>query len=68
MEWLWVLALLAILFGPVIWAVTKDRSGGAPSADDSNAGSAVTDSVRQIASSERAPGGSGRAGPLPPPS
>ena len=67
MEWLWVVALGAIILGPIVWALTKDRSGGAPSEDDVNAGSTVTDSVRHIASGGRTPGGSGKGGPLLPP-
>jgi hypothetical protein len=66
-EWLWVVALALIILGPIAWALTKDRAGGAPSGDDINAGSTVTDSVRHIASSGRTPGGSGKGGPLPPP-
>jgi hypothetical protein len=66
-EWLWVVVLGAIIFGPIIWAVTRDRSGGAPAGDDLSAGSTVTDSVRHIASNERTPGGSGMGGPLLPP-
>ena len=67
MEWLWVVALGAIILGPIVWALTKDRSGGAPSEDDLTAGSTVTDSVRHIASGDRTPGGSGKGGPLLPP-
>ena len=67
MEWLWVVALGAIILGPIVWALTKDRSGGAPSEDDLTAGSTVTDSVRYIASGGRTPGGSGKGGPLLPP-
>jgi hypothetical protein len=66
-EWLWVVALGAIILGPIVWALTKDRSGGAPSQDDLSAGSTVTDSVRHIASGGRTPGGSGKGGPLLPP-
>jgi hypothetical protein len=66
-EWLWVVALGAIILGPIVWALTKDRSGGAPSEDDLTAGSTVTDSVRHIASGGRTPGGSGKGGPLLPP-
>ena len=67
MEWLWVVVLGAIIFGPIVWALARDRSGGAPSGDDRTAGSTVTDSVRHIASGDRTPGGSGKGGPLPPP-
>lgn len=67
MEWLWVVAIGVIILGPIVWALTKDRSGGAPSGDDLTAGSTVTDSVRHIASGDRTPGGSGKGGPLLPP-
>jgi hypothetical protein len=66
-EWLWVVALGAIILGPIVWALTKDRSGGAPSQDDLTAGSTVTDSVRHIASGDRTPVASGKGGPLLPP-
>jgi hypothetical protein len=67
-EWLWVVALALIIFGPIVWAATKDRSGGAPSEDDLSAGSTVTDSIRHIASGDQTPrgSGSGRGGPLLP--
>ena len=67
MEWLWVVALALIILGPIVWAVTKDRSGGAPSDDDASAGSTVTETVRNIASGRHTPGGSGAGGPLLPP-
>ncbi len=67
MEWLWVLALVLIIFGPIVWAVTRDRDGGAPKDSDATAGSAVTDGVRHTASGGRTPGGSGKGGPLPRP-
>ncbi len=67
MEWLWSVALVAIIFGPVLWVFLRDRTGGAPSGDDVNAGSTVTDSVRHTAGDWRAPGGSGKGGPLLPP-
>jgi hypothetical protein len=67
-EWLWVVAIALIIFGPIVWAVTKGRSGGAPSGDDVYAGSTVTDSVRHIASGKDSLGGSGKGGPLLPPS
>ena len=66
MEWLWVVLLGAVIFGPIVWALTKDRAGGAPSGTDLDAGSTVTDSVRHIASGGRTPGGSGKGGPLLP--
>jgi len=68
-EWLWVVVLGAIIFGPIVWALTRDRSGGAPSGDDLSAGSTVTDSVRHIASGDSTPrgSGSGKGGPLLPP-
>ena len=53
MEWLWVVGVIAVLFGPIAWVLIKDRTGGAPSTDDVNAGSTVADSIRQIASGDR---------------
>ncbi len=34
MEWLWSVVLIAILFGPIVWVVVKDRKGGAPAGED----------------------------------
>jgi hypothetical protein len=35
MEWLWVLAIGAILFGPIIWVLIRERgSTGAPTRED----------------------------------
>jgi len=65
-EWLWVVFLGLIIFGPIVWTLTKDRSGGAPSADDINAGSTVTDSVRRLEGDGRLGPGSGKGGPLLP--
>jgi hypothetical protein len=65
-EWLWVVLIALIIFGPIVFAVTRNRSRQAPSGDDVNAASTVADTVRYTASHGRAPDGSG--GPLPPPS
>jgi hypothetical protein len=48
--------------------VTRERSRRAPSGDDVNAASTVTDTVRYTASHGRGPDGSGGSGLLPPPS
>lgn len=34
MEWLWVLALLAIVFGPVGWALLRGRGSHGPEHED----------------------------------
>ncbi len=31
---IWVVALLAILFGPIVWALTAGASGGTPNRED----------------------------------
>lgn len=66
MEWLWVILIALIIFGPIVFAVTRERSRRAPSGDDVNAASTVADTVRYTASHGRAPDGSGGSGPLPP--
>lgn len=66
MEWLWTLAIAAILFGPFIFVALRDRHGGAPRGDDLSASSTVTDSVRRIEGGDRLGPGSGKGGPLPP--
>jgi hypothetical protein len=65
-EWLWVLLLGAVIFGPIVWSLTRGRSGGAPSGDDVDAGSTVTDSVRRLEGDGRFGPGSGKGGPLLP--
>ena len=37
MEWLFVLVVALIIFGPVIWALTAGRRGGAPAGEDAGA-------------------------------
>jgi len=66
MEWLWILAVAAILFGPLIFVVVRDRRGGAPRGDDLSAGSTVTDSLRRLEGDGRLGPGSGKGGPLLP--
>ena len=34
MEWLWVVALLAIVFGPVVWGLLSGRKGHGPEHED----------------------------------
>jgi len=65
-EWLWVVLLGAVIFGPIVWSLTRGRSGGAPSGDDVGAGSTVTDSVRRLEGDGRTGPGSGKGGPLLP--
>ena len=34
MEWLFVVLLVLILVGPIVWAVTRGRRSGAPADED----------------------------------
>jgi hypothetical protein len=61
-EWLWVIALLGILFGPLLFVFVRGRRGGAPSREDALGSSGVTGVIRNIETGGRSPGG-----PLPPP-
>ena len=46
MEWLFVLVLVMILFGPVVWAVTKGRRSGAPDHKDAKGSTAYGEFIR----------------------
>lgn len=58
----WVIALLAILVGPIVWTLFRNRSGGAPRYEDEPNATGVTGVVRNIESGGRLPGG-----PMTPP-
>jgi len=61
-EWLWVMALLGILFGPLIFVFVRGRHGGVPAREDALGNSGVTGVIRNIETGGRSPGE-----PLPPP-
>ncbi|HEX9495864.1 MAG TPA: hypothetical protein VGA38_08900 [Candidatus Limnocylindria bacterium] len=50
MEWLWVVALLAIVFGPVVWGLLSGRKGHGPDHDDATEASGWGPIIRQIIS------------------
>ena len=57
MEWLWVLAFLALILGPIIWVVVRERaSTGAPSREDQLNQTGVAGELRTGATTGRGPG------------
>ena len=48
MEWLFVLLVALIIFGPVIWALTAGRRGGAPAGEDAGGASAYGWLIRRL--------------------
>ena len=48
MEWLFVLVVALIIFGPVIWALTAGRRGGAPAGEDAGGASAYGWLIRRL--------------------
>lgn len=58
----WIITVLAILLGPVAWALIANRAGGAPRYEDEPNATGVTGVVRNIESGGRLPGG-----PMTPP-
>jgi hypothetical protein len=58
-EWLAVPLVVAILFGPIVYAVTFGRRGGAPKVDDEAGSTAYGEFIRDVASP---PGQSGPGG------
>ena len=62
MEWFFVLVLVMILVGPIIWAVTKGRRSRAPDHEDAQGATSHGEFIRNI---EAPPG---QLGPPPGPS
>ncbi len=44
----WVVVLLAIIVGPIVWVFLNDRSGGAPRNEDEPNATGVTGVVRNV--------------------
>jgi hypothetical protein len=44
MEWIFVLVVVLILFGPIVWAVTKGRRSGVPDDEDAQGARLYTES------------------------
>jgi hypothetical protein len=53
MEWFFVLVGVAILFGPIVWALTVGRRGGAPEHDDAQGATAYGSFIRRVLSGGR---------------
>ena len=56
MDWIFVLVVVLILFGPIVWAVTKGRRSGVPDDEDAQGATAYGAFVRNV---ESPPGQSG---------
>jgi cytochrome c-type biogenesis protein CcmH/NrfF len=66
MEWLWVLALLAVLFGPIVWVFARERrSTGAPSREDQLNQTGIAGELRNSATAGHGPGTNLPPGPDP---
>ena len=48
MEWVLVLLGVVILFGPIVWAFTVGRKGGAPEKDDAKGLTAVGSYISRV--------------------
>ncbi len=48
MEWLFVLVLFAILFGPILWALTVGRRPRAPADEDAEGATAWGSFIRRV--------------------
>ena len=48
MEWLFVVIGLVIFVGPVVWALTVGRKGGAPERDDAKGLTAVGSYISRV--------------------
>ena len=55
----WVIVLLAILVGPIVWTLLRNQSGGAPRHEDEPNATGVTGVSRNIEIGGRPPGGVG---------
>ena len=56
MEWFFVLLGVVILFGPIVWALTVGRKGGAPENEDARGSTAYGEFIRNV---DAPPGQSG---------
>ena len=48
MEWLFVVIGLVIFVGPVVWALTVGRNGGAPEKDDAKGATAIGSFIARV--------------------
>jgi hypothetical protein len=48
MEWFFLLVGAAIFFGPIIWALTIGRNGGAPENEDAKGATAWGSFIRRV--------------------
>jgi hypothetical protein len=48
MEWFFVLLGVVIFFGPIVWALTVGRKGGAPEKDDAQGATAYGSFITRI--------------------
>jgi len=55
-EWFFVLLGVVILFGPIVWALTVGRKGGAPENEDARGSTAYGEFIRNV---DAPPGQSG---------
>jgi hypothetical protein len=53
MEWFFLLVGAAILLGPILWALSVGRKGGAPENDDAQGATAYGSFIRRILSGGR---------------
>lgn len=56
MEWIFVLVVVLILFGPIVWALTKGRRSGVPEDEDPQGATGYGELIRNV---EVPPGQSG---------
>jgi len=56
MEWFFVLVVVLIVFGPIVWAVTKGRRSRVPDHEDAKGSTAYGEFIRNV---EAPPGQSG---------
>ena len=48
MEWFFVLVGVAIIFGPIVWALTLGRKSGAPENEDATGLTAYGSFIRRV--------------------
>ena len=53
MEWVFVLVGVIIIFGPIVWALTAGRKGGAPDNEDAAGATAYGSFIRRWLSGGR---------------
>jgi len=47
-EWVAGIVMLAIIFGPIVWALTAGRKGGTPENDDAAGATAYGSFIRRV--------------------